>query len=125
MVFARPQGEGVVVDERRAGAGLVRGTRLNRCGAGNRKVPAEGNLEGVGEVKFKAWEDEQDAKVVEKQRNSDDPFHKQMAEDGYPYYGAIGGAYEFTFIPTSLGTVVAVRNLATNEELNLTNYDSW
>lgn len=47
------------------------------------------------------------------------------AGDTRPYYGAIAGAYRFSFTPTALGTVVIVSHVETGEELNLTDYDDW
>ena len=41
--------------------------------------------------KLAVWEKEQDELVVRSQLESDVPFIKQMAEEGIPYYGAIGG----------------------------------
>lgn len=42
-----------------------------------------------------------------------------------PHYGAIGGAYRYTFTPTSIGVVFKVENIATKAVLDLTDYDSW
>ena len=42
-----------------------------------------------------------------------------------PYYGAIGGAYTYSFSPTSLGCVVKVRNSVTGDEIDLTDYSAW
>lgn len=38
---------------------------------------------------------------------------------------AIGGAITYSFTPTSLGTVVKVHNAVTNEEIDLSDYESW
>lgn len=45
--------------------------------------------------------------------------------EGVPYYGAIGGGLTYSFTPTSLGTVVVVKEMITGEEINLTDFDSW
>ncbi len=45
--------------------------------------------------------------------------------DPMPYYGAIGGAYAYCFIPTGLGCVVKVRHTETGDEIDLTDYDAW
>lgn len=42
-----------------------------------------------------------------------------------PYYRAIGGAYEYYFAPLAIGCVVKVRNCATKDELDLSDYDSF
>ncbi len=42
-----------------------------------------------------------------------------------PYYGMIGGAYAYIFIPTSIGCVAKVKNTETGDEIDLTPYDAW
>jgi hypothetical protein len=39
--------------------------------------------------------------------------------------GAIGGRYTFSFCHTSLGQVTTVRDDATGDEIDLTDYSSW
>ncbi|HEX2231281.1 MAG TPA: hypothetical protein VHG34_03750 [Nitrososphaeraceae archaeon] len=41
-----------------------------------------------------------------------------------PYYGACGGGYDYKFIPTSIGLITKVENVATKEEIDLTDYES-
>lgn len=41
----------------------------------------------------------------------------------WPYEGAIGGGLTYCFTPTSLGIVLVVKY--GDQELNLTDYDSW
>ncbi len=43
----------------------------------------------------------------------------------YPYYGAIAGAVQYIFTPTSIGVAVKVKYTPTGEEINLTDYDEW
>lgn len=42
-------------------------------------------------------------------------------------YGAIGGCFSFTFIPTTIGTIVKVRFACGSEsaEMDLTDYSEW
>jgi hypothetical protein len=63
--------------------------------------------------KFHSWKQEQDKKVQEIQ-GSDSPC-----------YGAIGGAYTFSFTPTSLGVALVVKNNRTKDELDITDYENW
>jgi len=42
-----------------------------------------------------------------------------------PYYGTCGGAYLYKFLPTSIGLITKVENVATKEEIDLTDYKSW
>jgi hypothetical protein len=69
--------------------------------------------------------EEQDAKVVEKQKESTVAFIKGCAEEGIAYYGATGGAYSYIFTPTSIGLVTVIRNNMTKEELTLTDFGDW
>eukprot|EP00041_Stephanoeca_diplocostata_P019789 m.430566 g.430566 ORF g.430566 m.430566 type:complete len:80 (+) comp21397_c1_seq2:280-519(+) len=67
------------------------------------------------EAKLQPWIEEQDKKCAEQQGNP----------GGRPNYGAIGGAYTYSFSPTSLGVVVTVKNSVTNESIDLSDYDDW
>lgn len=68
---------------------------------------------------------EQDAKVIELQKSSDNEMIKLYAEQNIAYYGASGGAYSYIFTPTSLGLVSTIKNNLTNEELTLTDFGDW
>lgn len=70
---------------------------------------------------FEEWKIEQDDKVAYMQKDS------QFAKQGFllPYYGACGGAYNYTFTPTSLGTCLVVEHIMTKEKINLTDFDEW
>ena len=71
------------------------------------------------------WVKIQESAFIEKQKQNideSDPFYeicKSCWEDGYPYTGAIGGDLKYSFIPTSLGTLVEVEYLGTGEVLYL------
>ena len=41
------------------------------------------------------------------------------------YLGACGAAYTFSFTPTTLGTVIVVKNNSNGEEIDLTEYEDW
>ena len=41
------------------------------------------------------------------------------------YEGAIGGRYIFMFTPTSLGIVTKVKDVVTESEIDLSDYDQW
>ena len=41
------------------------------------------------------------------------------------YLGAIGGSYTYSFTPTTLGTVIKVKDNSNGRELDLTDYDEW
>lgn len=43
---------------------------------------------------------------------------------GDKYYGAIGGAFTYSFTPTSLGVIVKVTHVD-GGEIDLTDYMSW
>lgn len=44
---------------------------------------------------------------------------------GEPYYGATGGGISYTFIPTSLGTIITVKEAITGKELNVSDALGW
>lgn len=44
---------------------------------------------------------------------------------GLPYFGAIGGSLSHTFTPTGIGLVCKVKHNGTQEEIDLSDYDSW
>ena len=44
---------------------------------------------------------------------------------GEPYYGAVGGGLTYSFVPTSLGTIIMVKELTTGKELNVTDALGW
>lgn len=75
-------------------------------------------LEWTQSEKLATWKEEQDAKILAKQR-------EQNPEQELPYYGANGGAYTFSFTPTTLGMCVEVRNNLTKETINLTDFGNW
>lgn len=67
------------------------------------------------EDKLNAWADEQHRKNAE----------KAAASGRLSVYGASGGAFSYTFTPTSLGLIVKVRNNLSGDELDLTEWDMW
>jgi hypothetical protein len=75
------------------------------------------NLSDEQNDKLKAWIEEQNSKVAEHQ--------KEMGFSSAPYYGCSGGAYTYSFTPTTLGMVVKVKNNLTKDEIDLTNYKDW
>jgi hypothetical protein len=81
--------------------------------------------------KYQAFVEQQDAKAIEIQKSKIqpiDPFYDTFVQSwdmDYPYYGAIAGAYEWRICPTSLGSVIYIKNTYTGEELNLTDYSEW
>lgn len=46
-------------------------------------------------------------------------------EEGFPYTGAIGGQFTFSFTPTSIGVIVVVKDALTGEKIDLTDYSEW
>lgn len=64
-------------------------------------------------LKLDVWLEDQNKKAAELQKK------------GAPYYGAIGGAVTYSFIPTSLGIIATVKHAVTKEEIDLTDYNSW
>lgn len=65
--------------------------------------------------KLSIWKSDQDKKIAEMQKRP---------EEG-PYYGASGGAYTYSFTPTTLGCCKVVTNSVTNESIDLSDYENW
>lgn len=84
-------------------------------------------LDKAQSEKLAAWSKEQDAKALELQRSLifPDEFHQPTSGGKHPYVGAIGGAYTYSFTPTSLSTVIKVTNGLTGETIDLTDYAAW
>ena len=78
--------------------------------------------------KFKAWEKEIYAKGVAHQKATVvDPHdtYKFCWENGFPYCGAVGGQFTFYFTPTSIGTIIGVKDAITGEQIDLTDYEMF
>lgn len=39
--------------------------------------------------------------------------------------GAIGGRYTYCYTPTSIGTIIIVKDSITNTQIDLTEYEEW
>lgn len=52
-------------------------------------------------------------------------YFVEYASKGEAYYGAIGGAYSYTFIATDIGNFVSIKHDVSGTSLNLTDYDSF
>jgi hypothetical protein len=76
-------------------------------------------------LKVRAWCEEQDKIVVERQRASKprDVFTTALAEEGIAYYGAVGGELTYMFTPNSIGEVVVVKYSVTGAELDISDYN--
>jgi hypothetical protein len=88
-------------------------------------------LDAEQKKKLDIWKKEVQAKGVEQQKASipkSDPFYDAFEiswENGFPYIGSIGGAFTYSFKPTSIAMIVKVTDSITGEMLDLTDYDSW
>ena len=58
-------------------------------------------------------------------RGSLDPAISDILQDDEPYYGATGGGLSYTFTPTSLGTILVVKEAITGKELNVSDALGW
>jgi hypothetical protein len=82
-------------------------------------------------ARVRAWSAEQDAVVVERQRQEiaegkfPNAFAVALNANGIAYYGAIGGALTYSFTPNLIGEVITVKHGGTGAELDLTDYENW
>lgn len=77
--------------------------------------------------KLREWFDVCNKLIIEKQKNemSKDDFILKTGNGMFPYFGAIGGNYKYSFTPNSIGVCVEVTNIYLNETLDLTDYEAW
>lgn len=52
-------------------------------------------------------------------------LNKWLKDRPPKYEGCSGGRYIYTFCPTSLGTVVKVKDSITGDEIDLSDYENW
>lgn len=76
---------------------------------------------------IKKWKDEFDKQTVARQKETMSAADfSLLTQDGKsPYSGAIGGDLTYSFINTSLGTIITVTDKFTGEKLDVTDYDIW
>lgn len=60
--------------------------------------------------------------IVEKQRQNG--ISRSITGD-QPYYGAVGGGVTYSFVPTSLGTIIIAKESTTGKELNVSDAAGW
>lgn len=71
------------------------------------------------------WYEELKPELIQLTKNSLPPELSEMLMEGEVYYGAIGGGLSYTFIPTSLGTILVVEESLTGKKLNVTEATGW
>lgn len=76
-------------------------------------------LDADQQKKFAAWQAEQDALLLAK------PQTDEQKRYGPGYVGAIGGRHTWCYTPTGLGEILVIKDNATGNEINLTDFDSW
>ena len=64
------------------------------------------------------------ARTFELTDEQEKKYNEWRKSKGEIYVGAIGGAYEFCFIPTGLGDILKVK-CVDGTELNLTDFNDW
>ena len=77
--------------------------------------------------KLREWFEVCNKLIIEKQKKEMTPDEFDLKTGGgvFPYFGAIGGNYKYSFTPNSIGIGVEVTNIYLNETLDLTEYDTW
>jgi hypothetical protein len=65
------------------------------------------------------WESIQKKAISENKDRADPCFPDSV------YYGAMGGGLSYSFTPTSLGTILVVKEAVSGEELNVTDALGW
>ena len=86
------------------------------------EVKEDDPLEECEDVEEEDDDDIENYKTFGLSKKEYDKYNAWRKSKGEIYVGAIGGAYEFCFIPTGIGTMVKVK-CADGTELDLTDYD--
>ena len=86
------------------------------------EVKEDDPLEECEDVEEEDDDDIENYKTFGLSKKEYDKYNAWRKSKGEVYVGAIGGAYEFCFIPTGIGTIVKVK-CADGTELDLTDYD--
>lgn len=83
------------------------------------------SLEKLSEIA--KWLEEINTKALEKQKENltEEEYDYLTLNGKFLYTGAIGGNITYSFTPTSLGMVIKIKEAITEEELDITDYDSW
>ena len=86
------------------------------------EVKKDDPLEEWEDIEEEDEDDIENYKTFGLSKKEYDKYNAWRKSKGEVYVGAIGGAYEFCFIPTGIGTMVKVK-CADGTELDLTDYD--
>ena len=71
------------------------------------------------------WVESLRPEILAIQNAGRDGIFDDVMMPGEPYYGATGGGLSYTFTPTSLGTILVVKEAITGKELNVSDALSW
>ena len=63
--------------------------------------------------------------IDDKHTEAINAFKKKCKEEDSQGAGAIGGRFQYVFIPTGLGVITKVKDSFSDNELDLTDYDMW
>lgn len=81
--------------------------------------------------KLFAWQSQENKHLIKMQKEeitkdmSDYQIYKSAWDLGYPYAGSSGADLSYNFTPSSIGTFVTVKNNLSENEINLTEYESF
>lgn len=63
--------------------------------------------------------------IIEESQNIRIREFKNECLSDKAYEGAIGGRFTYCFTPTSLGTVIKVKDYISKREIDVSDYNSW
>lgn len=72
-----------------------------------------------------AWLESLKPEILAIQRQNIDDSVRDIVGRDEPYYGATGGGVTYSFLPTSLGTILIVKESITGKELNVSDACDW
>lgn len=83
-------------------------------------------LERLKEFKKDCYQKDLEAQKADENFLRND-FVMAMWDEGFPYHGAIGGAFTYCFTPNSIGETQVVQFQGSHHkaEIDLTDYEKW
>ena len=68
----------------------------------------------------------EEAKLSKWQTKEEKILKEAAAQSGVPYHiGPIGGAYTYSFTPTTIGLSITVKHNVSGNKIDLTDYTEW
>ena len=80
---------------------------------------------------LRQWELKQNQKAINMQKlmitynHPSIDIYRECWDEGFPYGGAIGGEFTYSFCPNSIGINISVKNAITGDVIDFSDYENW